>query len=44
MTIWDFVWRAFNRTGSPHRWSIIGLILWEMLFGIGRDRMQGAGD
>ena len=35
MTIWDFVWRALIVGAVLTAGSILGLILWEVLFGIG---------
>jgi hypothetical protein len=35
VTIWDFVWRALIVLAVVTAGSILGLILWEVLFGIG---------
>jgi hypothetical protein len=35
VTIWDFVWRALIVLAVLTAGSLLGLILWEVLFGIG---------
>ena len=35
VTLWDFVWRALIVLAVLTAGSILGLILWEVLFGIG---------
>ena len=35
VTLWDFVWRALIVLAVLMAGSILGLILWEVLFGIG---------